>query len=269
MKIQIFDVEHGFCSLITASNGNLMLFDCGHNNTTGFHPADYLSRNGCNGIERLFITNYDSDHVSGLPELRRRCHIGLLHRNTSIAPAQLRALKLQRGPLRPAMENLIDMMGTYTGGPSDVSPEFPGIEFVVFWNDYPTFTDTNNLSMVVFVRYPGISIVYPGDLEQVGWQRLLQEPSFRACLRDVNIFVASHHGRESGYQSAVFDHCSPAIVIISDTTMRYETQENCYRQHASGIRWNEDSTRRVLTTRRDGMLTITPREGAFHIQASR
>lgn len=269
MKINIFDVEHGFCSLVTASNGNLMLFDCGHNSTSGFHPADYLSQLGCNGIERLFITNYDDDHVSGLPKLRRRFHITLLHTNTSISPEQLRALKLQRGSLRPAMVDLLDMMAIYTGGPPTSPPEFPGIQFDVFWNAYPTFTDTNNLSMVVFVRYSGISIVYPGDMERVGWQRLLQQPDFRECLGDVNIFIASHHGRESGYEPSVFAYCNPVIVIISDTSIRYETQENEYSQHASGIRWNESGMRRVLTTRRDGMLTITPRDSGFFVQASR
>ena len=60
MKIQIFDVQHGFCAYLVADNGNVMLFDCGHNDTTGFHPSKYLLGCGCTGIERFFITNYDS-----------------------------------------------------------------------------------------------------------------------------------------------------------------------------------------------------------------
>jgi len=32
MEIKIFDVSHGFCALLVADNGNVALFDAGHNN---------------------------------------------------------------------------------------------------------------------------------------------------------------------------------------------------------------------------------------------
>ena len=51
MRIHIFDVSHGFCALLVADNGNVMLFDCGHNETTGFRPSKYLTDSGCFGIE--------------------------------------------------------------------------------------------------------------------------------------------------------------------------------------------------------------------------
>ena len=46
-------------------------------------------------------------------------------------------------------------------------------------------------------------------------------------------------------------------MIISDEEVKYDTQEHNYDVHASGIRWNTNDVRKVLTTRKDGAITIT------------
>lgn len=152
MEVRIFDVAHGFCAQVIADNGNVMLIDCGHNEETGFYPADFLLADGCTGVERFFVTNYDEDHLSGLPRLRQmanRIPISLLHRNTSITGVQLRAVKLQSGPLGPGMRALLPMIEEYRFLEA-TSPAFPNIEYRCFFNAYPRFTDTNNLSLVLF-----------------------------------------------------------------------------------------------------------------------
>ncbi|GAI81526.1 unnamed protein product, partial [marine sediment metagenome] len=147
------------------------------------------------------------------------------------------------------------------------SPAFPNIEIECFYNNYPVFTDTNNLSLVAFVHYDGMGIIFPGDLEKAGWEALLLRQSFRDHLERVNIFVASHHGRDSGYCEEVFNYCTPDIVIISDKEIVHETQKNNYAKHAIGVLFNSGPDKRyVLTTRSDGMITITKLVGeGYHI----
>lgn len=263
MDIRIFDVAHGFCAYVVADNGNTLLIDCGHNDQTKFYPSDYLLAVGCVGIHRFFVTNYDEDHVSGLPRLRQsseRIPIHILHWNRSITVDQLRALKRQGGPLGSGITALLGMMSGYVQ-PVISPPEYPNLEYAVFCNSYPEFQDTNNLSLVVFLHYPGISIIFPGDLERPGWGRLLEQEPFRRHLQRVKIFVASHHGRKDGFAPEVFEICKPEIVIISDEAKQYETQEHTYGNYATGITWNQTDARKVLTTRKDGMLTITNRQG--------
>jgi beta-lactamase superfamily II metal-dependent hydrolase len=269
MQIQIFNVAHGFCAYLVADTGNTMLIDCAHSEVLGFHPCDYLTACRCSCIERFFVLNYDEDHLSGLPRLRERIPINTLHRNTSVSADRLRAMKLACGPLGPGMRSLLEMLGTYTGPESSPPPDFGNLWFNQFSVPYPTFTDTNNLSLVLFLHCrPGFSIVFPGDLERAGWLHLLEDAAFRSNLNQVNIFIASHHGRQSGYVPEVFNFCKPDVVVISDSEMQYDTQEHCYGQHARGINWNETETRHVLSTRQDGSLTITNRPGGFYIQAS-
>jgi beta-lactamase superfamily II metal-dependent hydrolase len=234
-----------------------MLIDCGHNDETGFYPADYLARSGFGGIERFFVLNFDEDHLSGLPRLRRMQNvipIRVLHKNCSITDRQLRELKEESGGLGPGMESLLAMSGNYIQTVTS-PPDFGLLNYEVFYNNYPMFEDTNNLSLVLFLDYPGLSIVFPGDLEVAGWKALLQNISFRQRLSRVNVFAASHHGRESGYCEEVFDYCSPEIIIISDEEIKFDTQEEVdYGIHASGVHWTTGGIRRVLTTRSDGMI---------------
>jgi len=257
MEIRVFDVSHGFCSLIIGDNGNLMLIDCGHNEQTNFRPSSYLKKIGCTGIEKLVIQNYDQDHVSDLPNLREMFDIQNLHRNKSISTTELRQLKLESGPLSDALDSMIDMVEQYNGTAVN-PPKFPNMEFSIFYHDFPAFTDTNNLSVVTFIHYDGFSMVYTGDLESAGWKKHLDDRYFQNELSRVNVFVASHHGRESGYCKEVFNFCSPDIIIISDKEIIHETQKQNYANHASGVPWDGGPKKRyVLTTRSDGMISIT------------
>lgn len=260
MRIEILDVGHGQCIFVVADNGNTMLFDCGHDDEAGFRPSEYLPSNGYQNIQLLFVTNYDEDHISDLPALRQNVEIQFLHRNKSINRDQLRAIKEDGGYITNAMSHMLDMMGRYTisTGPTLPAPDFAGLEYRIFHNSYPNhFTDTNNISLVTFLSYGNMHIVIPGDLETDGWTNLLQSPSFREELQRVRIFVAAHHGRQNGYCKEVFDYCRPELVIISDEAKQYATQNmvDTYSRHASGVSW-PTGTRRVLTTRSDGMITI-------------
>ncbi|MFZ5538554.1 MAG: hypothetical protein ACOY5V_02290 [Pseudomonadota bacterium] len=59
--LQIFDVEHGGCALLTCRNGMRMMIDCGHNATLGWYPGNHLGRPGVQHLEMLVVTNYDQD----------------------------------------------------------------------------------------------------------------------------------------------------------------------------------------------------------------
>ena len=250
MRFVILDVEHGFAAYATAQDGSVLLFDCGYSSTT--RPSDILYNQGVRTIRRLFISHYDEDHIGDLPRLRKYFTIEVLTRNKSLPVPDMLKMKT---PITSAMNEMIDMCSLYT---QSVSLQHPGIEATVFYNRYPDFTETNNLSLLVFLKVGDTSIALPGDLERPGWLALLRDPSVCRKLQDVDYFVASHHGRENGYCKEVFDYCTPKAVIFSDASISYDTQQmsGTYGQHASGVAFNGQH-RRVLTTRKDGTLTWT------------
>ena len=260
MIVEVFDVEHGACALITTSNGRRIMIDCGHNATTGWKPGTFLARAGITRLDKLFITNYDEDHVSGYSDLVTKVGIDVLGRNPSVQPGTIRYLKTEDG-MGSGIDTLIrSIEGTFTGGPPPAVEDFGDTSFSFYWNNFGQpplgFDDENNLSLVVFIKCGHHRIIFPGDIEKAGWRRLLQNPTFVRELEGVNLFVASHHGRENGYCKEVMQLCPQVrAVIISDKKKGFQTQETVdqYRRHASGFLYG-DQMRRVLTTRRDSSM---------------
>lgn len=253
MRFEILNVEHGFCAYAVGNDGGVLLFDCGHG--TANRPSAYLPARGINSIRRFFVTNYDEDHISDLLGVRRRLNIEVLTRNSSMTSSQIRSLKTP--PISAAMNELLGMVDSYTEGVAPEQLEPAGLQVWVYHNHYPAFTDTNNLSLLTFLDVGSVSFALGGDLERAGWLSLLQEPHVQGLLRRVNVFVASHHGRDSGYCPEVFEYCKPRLIVMSDGPIQHDTQlmANTYAQHASGEAFNTPSgqeQRKVVTTRKDG-----------------
>lgn len=253
MDFKMFDVEHGFCALVTTDEERLILIECGHNASTGFTPTKYLQKQGIRSLDALWISNFDEDHISDLANLHAKIAIGSLWKNGSVSAAILETIKNKSGPISENMEALLNMMRDYIV-PSTVRETKQHDEHILF-NSFPSFTDTNNLSALYFLFYRDVRIAYGGDLETAGWESLLDKAECREYLRDVNIFIATHHGRTSGYCPKVFEYCRPEVVLISDKEIVHETQKQDYHRHASGIRI-AGKTRHVLTTRNDGRIGI-------------
>ena len=96
MEIEIFDVEHGACALITADNQSRLLIDCGHNSTSGWRPSTSLPARGVTQVEALVVSNYDEDHVTDFPNLMSNVYVPRLVRNPSVTPDCLRYLKSEK-----------------------------------------------------------------------------------------------------------------------------------------------------------------------------
>jgi beta-lactamase superfamily II metal-dependent hydrolase len=253
MRLDIFDVEHGACSLLTCDNGSRLMIDCGHNASTTWRPHLQLLADGVDRLDMLAITNYDEDHVSALPELREHIKISQLWRNKSVSPETIRRLKSEDGMGR-GIDSLVDMASVYCH-PVQTQIDFPGVTRRAFHNSYPDFDDENNLSFVVSLELNGNGFLFPGDLECAGWLKLLESKEFQEVVRNTKVLIASHHGRVTGICEEVFDEygCKPYYVVISDKGYMYDTQETVpyYRSKALGGPFRGE-TRHVLTTRKDG-----------------
>jgi len=267
MRLRIWDVEHGACAMVQHVNGQyggrLAMIDSG--SMDEWRPSTYIRHDLVRDrLDYLFITNADQDHMSDLHGLwDAGIAVPVLYRNPSYTGEQMRQIKRQSGPLTNDAERYVSACEQYNqplAEPFDL--HMSGITANLFWNPYPTFTNTNDLSLVIFIKYAGCKFLFPGDLERPGWRALLQRQDFREELKYTDILVASHHGRDSGFCPEVFNHCEPTAVVISDKPIEHETQRMVpdYRAVVStkGVPVRTTGKRRhVLTTRRDGWIQIT------------
>lgn len=255
MIIEIFDVEHGSCAVITSPEGKRLMIDCGHNSTKLWWPSiRYYSQQ----IEELVIGNYDEDHVSDLQDLMKNSAISYITHNASVSSADLSYLKAENG-MGPGIARLRAWMKSVEGQVSAGAPNLGSMRHKYFYNNYPIdFDDENNLSVISFVEWSGFKIIFPGDLEEAGWKKLLRRSDFKSMLNHINVFVASHHGRKTGCCDEVFDICNPRIVVMSDRDKVFDSQETVswYANRCQGIRYN-GKQRNVFTTRSDGNIRIT------------
>lgn len=275
MRLQIFDVEHGACAILChhldSYAGRLAMIDSGSSSL--WRPSTHITRAfGRNRVDYLFITNADQDHMSDLQGLwDAGVAVGVIHRNTSYTGAQMQAIKQLSGPLTNDAKRYVAICDGYTSPPSaPFNANMGGITVSAFWNIYPYFTNTNDLSQVVFFKYGAFKILFPGDLEKAGWHALLQREDFRAELIGTNVLVASHHGRESGYCEDAFKYFTPDAVVISDKSVKYDTQRTVpdYRRVVGeqGVIVKTTMKRRhVITTRRDGWILFTVTNDSYTI----
>ena len=259
-ELKIFDVRHGFCAALI-SGDKLVLIDCGHD-SNAFRPLEWLYEQGFRHIDALIVSNFDQDHVSDIKAVRDYFTVGRLAVNPTVSAETLRIIKIKGGPISDQMQILINSMNNPILNSIDRIPHTMGnvsMEFYCVY--YPYETDTNNLSLVTYLQFGTSYIIYPGDLEMRGWKRLLAVPDFIEKLQNVNVFIASHHGRINGYCEEVFKYCIPEIVIISDQERAFSTQEHDkYSKHAIGVNFGTalaPNVRKVVTTRKDGHLTLS------------
>ena len=121
----------------------------------------------------------------------------------------------------------------------------------------------------MIAQFGAFKILFAGDLEVAGWRRLLTIPSFGQDVQNVSVFVASHHGRESGCCTELFELFRPQLVIISDDERQYDSQDtdDWYRTRCTGAVFVTNERRYVATTRKDGSMRIhVTADGRWTIQ---
>lgn len=270
MKIHVFDVGHGFCSMVTAPNGKRILIDCGIRSEPFWSPS--LQYTG-EAADALYIMNLDADHLSNYKWVREMMKIGTVVINNTIDAARLASLKhagMSAG-VEALYKDLIFHPEIFNGY-VDLSP----ISVYCFRFPYTRFPQSaNNLSLVVFIVYAGFSMLFPGDLEKEGWEAFLAAPppGFIDLLRRVNLVVTSHHGRDNGRCDRLFPLCNPDAFIISDKEIVHETQETTgwYCSRAKGLpriirySWEKPETRYVFTTRSDKCLSISVETNGYYV----
>lgn len=265
MILRIWDVQHGACAMLAhqcdnGDQGRLAMIDSGDNGLTGWRPSTYIkSQLRRSVLDYLFITNADLDHMSDLNNLwTEGITVSSFHRNRSVSPEALRIIKEANGELTDDIERYLALHAQYVHpveAPFD--QHMGGITATTFYNPYPRFYDTNNLSLVVFFKFGPFKILFPGDLEEDGWVAMLEQPAFRDELAGTTVLVASHHGRTNGYCSRIFDYFKPQAVVVSDKSIVHSTQKPHYQYAASNhgvLVSNTNRRRRCLTTRKDGWI---------------
>ncbi len=262
MDIKIFNVEHGFCATIVLDDDHTILIDCGYNFSKGFSPGMYLVKSHHTKVDCLILPSYSSRHLEGLTDLLTQFVDNFFTPKILVTNPSLMADKSPDKTLEQlGIHNVLKLFCNTSNGSQtfEHSLRFEDLRLTFFWNNVNDTKNIDDLSLVTFVRYYDVTVLFPGDLTADGWKRLLAYEKFVELLEKTSIFVASNHGQKIGYCADVFKYCRPQLVIVSNDVDHpiTETMIKTYANYAKGIPVDRQANRQLLMTHRDGRINLS------------
>jgi len=272
MDLRFYDVEHGDCCLILSQENEAVLVDCGYNSTTGWKPSEGLAKQGFGSRRRLhhlILTHPDQDHLADLPGVIEKLKPVNVWQHPQLTLRTIADLKVT---LSKAQEAYLAKKKTSAElQPLEVARNFQTMQIRQFYLPIGSVRDANDLSLVTFLTEDRFTVCFPGDLTARGWKLHLENKAFQYMLRETNLFVASHHGRPTGFYEPVYEFLYPKLIVISDKEQekgRKVIQRVPYRDHAYGVKLADGSFRKVLTTRGDGRIRIVVKDRIWKVSTS-
>lgn len=262
LRIFIHDVGHGHAIHAFTPNGQVIAVDLGCSNS--FSPLDWL-RQQTDTIDNLIISHPHGDHIDEIEDLSTHgFKVRQIWRPSWLSEEDVR--RANQKTYAAKLDAYFKMNKRFTGKISDDelvgNPAVSGgVSVKKFASRECGTSNINNHSGVVVFSYEGVKVVIPGDNEPASWNCLLQNPDFVEAINGAHVFLASHHGRESGYLPDIFKKMTPKLCVISDGKVQDTDATSRYSGHASGwsvkSRTDTDSSQRnCLTTRFDGAVII-------------
>lgn len=269
VKIVFWDVQHGHSAYVCSPNQRHIVVDLGTGSYGGnstFSPLQHLrNRYGVTQLDYVILTHPHVDHIDDI------FNFDALSPKVLFRPNHLDKkpiLDRARDSERPKLLKYFEISERYnqpipTGSPDNLHnpANTGGLSVVPFIPTACSQSNINNHSVVTLLEFAGIKALLPGDNEPPSWNELEQMTGFLAATKDVDILLAPHHGRNSGFDNDTITHFNPRITVVSDgqycdssATGRYTAKSRGWEVHK---RDGSKEKRYCLTTRNDGVIVVT------------
>lgn len=252
--IVFVDVGQGDCIHIKTDSGKNYLIDGGGDMDYDVGRKTlkpYLLRNGVNKIDAAFVTHLHEDHYGGIKALADDGMIEMIGtfdaNRLAEEKTEVEYLYLHRG----YSVNLDEDISLEVISPEPESDE-------VYRNMLENKEDENRMSLIMKVKYKGITLLVTGDIDEDGEAELVREyGSELSC----DIMKVPHHGSKYSSSEAFVDAVDPVLAVFQvgrnnyghpteDAMSRYR-ERGCEivrndRDGAIGLVLNEDKTFEVI-----------------------
>jgi beta-lactamase superfamily II metal-dependent hydrolase len=268
LRFMIWDVEHGSAARISTPNGTNIVVDLGVGSyglsDETFSPLLHLKHaKKVQQLDLAILTHPHRDHLDDI------FNFDALSPRFLTRPRHLSEAEIRAGN-RSADSAIIDKcleidsrFNALVSAPSDprAASNNGGVGIESFFPTSCATSNLNNHSVITVFSYASSKLLIPGDNEPASWDELLKREDFRKAIKGTDVLVAPHHGRDSGFSSALFEHISPRLTIISDGRFCDTSATDRYGAHTRG--WTvhhrggaADEERKCVTTHSDGDIEV-------------
>lgn len=293
MKIIVFDVGNAACSVVSSPNKYGLMVDCGSHSEKE-NPVDllnvkeikdwlglklYVTQKGVSyKLGLLHITHPDDDHVRNAKKVKKEFEPYLLHKR-----------EFEEFPdgdqINSDYKEYIDKK--YRGSNPEtinwgfeINKVFKIPMDILKSNEDLNKKLRNNSSILRYIKYNGIRILFTGDLEKEGWNWFIENDKlFISYLKEgIDILIAPHHGHKSGFPKALFDITGNVKVVIhskgSEGNIEGTDIATQYSTYSDGVIYknlNDENcyVGKVLTTRSNGHIFIEVLNNDFKIYTAK
>jgi competence protein ComEC len=257
LKVALLDVGHRDCAVVYSSDRtSVMVIDCGN----GPVLVDFLKSEGLHHVDIAIATHNDADHVGGMTHLLQELPVGLLaiHQN----------IKDSRGLPKRVTSSLVDaassrgILFAYVNTQDSVL--LKSLASLCYRAEllYPSplqailASKSNTTSGLLRVEWANRVVLFSGDLDSEGWDRLLEDKSVIPKIKS-HVFKFPHHGgrlvphrerRSSNeYTLSLLRRVAPKITLIS--TAQHGQWQHPDPSVLDGLRtYAQESSSRFLCT---------------------
>lgn len=274
----VWDVQLGLAIHVKAPNGKYIVIDLG----TGTYESGNsspLRKRMFDNIAYMIITHPHLDHISDILKFDINSP-KILQRAKSLTNEEV--MEGVRYCDKAKFEKYCDINDRYNSpvryddeNNTENPNNYGGLEIQTFSTSACDHSNFNNFSIITIFKFSEIKVVVCGDNEKDSFDVLMRRRDFKDAVRNADVLVAPHHGRESAYHLEFVSLVNPRITIISDTTKSDASAVDKYAQKSRGWKVRGEE-RKCLTTRNDGNITVEFGEsadpnyyGTLHIATSK
>lgn len=268
VEMVFWDVQHGHATYIKTPNNRHIVIDLGTGDYSGkdleFSPLKFLKYNyHVTQLDYVIVTHPHLDHIDDI------LNFDLLSPKVFHRPKQITNHEVMEG-VRPQdkakYEKYCEINDRYNnpigGGINDpdIPENFGGMKILSFTPRTCSHDNFNNHSIVTIVEFANMKIVIPGDNQKCSYDELMKQETFKSAIKNSDILLAPHHGRESGYDNDFVSLVNPRLTVVSDGRFCETSANGRYSQKSRG--WlvhkknGTSSERKCLTTNSDGEVFI-------------
>lgn len=275
VEMVFWDVQHGHATYIKSPNGKHIVVDLGigswDDNNKAFSPLLHLKNSyGVKQLNYVIITHPHLDHIDDILNFDA-LNPKVFHRPKQITNAEVmqeeEKVKTIRNQDKPKFEKYCEINDRYNqpvqeNDPDSTKPEnYGGLSIKIFSPKSCDHANFNNHSIIVVFEFAGIKVVVPGDNEKCSFEELMKNEDFKTAIKDSDILLAPHHGRESGYYNDFVSLVNPRLTVVSDgrfcetsANQRYSQKSRGWKVHKSNGTFED---RKCLTTNSDGEVFVS------------
>ncbi len=244
LEVAILDVGQGDAILVTTPNGERVVVDGGSSGIVLARELGAVLPHWQRGIAAAVLTHPDADHISGLPALLERFDVETVYDSGATHETAVYARFAGEAETRTALRR----GDTFA---------IDGVLFEALWPPPGPLEGARNASSLVLrVRYGGVSVLLTGDIEETAQQSLL-------ALGDTgaDVLKVPHHGASTN-AGGFFAATGARLAVIS-------TGEGNRHGHPTDETLAALAGQVVLRTDLHGRVTILSDGAALRVRAER